>query len=118
MYKSRTQRRSRRRSTSKNISRSRSRSRSKQQNYSNSQLPRCPLVYYCGNSMNLNVNKYDKIGTGYDCFKKGMGVGMNLELNKVKNKLKEKGIELVTKSLPKMKCIDRKGRVKEVNKYK
>jgi hypothetical protein len=68
--------------------------------------------------MNLNINKYDKIGNGYDCFKKGIGVGMNLELKKVKTKLKEKGIELVTKPLPKMECVDNRGRVKEVTKYK
>ncbi len=119
MNRSRQRSISRQRSKSKSRQRSKSRSRTKSNKSINkSYLPMCPLIYYCGNSMKIDTNKYDKIGNGYDCFKKGMGVGMNLELKKVKTKLKEKGIELITKALPKMKCVDSRGRIKEITKYK
>jgi hypothetical protein len=95
---------------SRNSKRSRSKSRSKS-------LPSCRPVVYCGkNSLSLSKNestKYDKVGKRDECFKKGIGIGMMIEMEKIKKKLLSKGIVLV---LPKNKmetCIDKNGNIKE-----
>ena len=97
--------------------RSRSRSKSKTRSSLRSRLPSCRPVVYCGkNSKTLpsgESTKYDKVGKRDECFKKGIGVGMMLEMEKTKKKLLSKGIVLV---LPKKKsemCMDKNGNIKE-----
>ena len=41
-----------------------------------------------------------------------MGVGMMIELQKIKTKLATKGIILVTKQRQKSKCIDKSGNIR------
>lgn len=109
-------------SSSLNKKRSKTRSRVKSRNSKRSRsksksLPSCRPVVYCGkNSLSLSKNettKYDKVGKRNECFKKGMGIGMMIEMEKIKKKLFSKGIVLV---LPKNKmetCIDKNGNIKE-----
>jgi hypothetical protein len=101
----------------KSKSRNRSKKRSRSRTKSKTNLPSCPPVYYCGESMNMNKDKYTNVGNGYQCFKKGMGVGRNLELEQLKKRLKEKGIIVVTKKVEKVDCIDKNGKIKKMNLY-
>ena len=76
-------------------------------------LPLCKPTFYCGAYKELpKFSDYDKMGSKEECFKKGIGVGMMIELNKVKNKLAKKGIILVTKPFEKSKCMDKNGNIK------
>ncbi len=78
-----------------------------------SSLPLCKPIFYCGAYKELpKFSDYDKMGSKEECFKKGIGVGMMIELNKVKNKLAKKGIILVTKPFEKSKCMDKNGNIK------
>ena len=76
-------------------------------------LPMCKPKLYCGGKPKApSLEGYDGLGSKDECFKKGMGVGMMIELQKIKTKLATKGIILVTKQRQKSKCIDKSGNIK------
>ncbi len=84
---------------------------------SKKEIPNCRPVVYCGkNALTKDVTsttKYDKIGKREECFKKGIGIGMMIEMEKIKKKLASKGIVLV---LPKKKmetCMGKDGNTRE-----
>lgn len=95
--------------------RSKSRSKkSKSRSKTRTNLPMCPSQLYCGKYDKLPNSNYDRNGSRDECLKKGMGVGMLIQFNKIKNRLQDKGIILVTKSRPKEKCIDKFGNIKTI----
>ena len=95
-----------------NRSKSKSRSRSRTKTKKNS-LPVCKPKLYCGKKLKKpSLEGYDRNGTKDECFKKGMGVGIQIELNKIKEKLLSKGIVLVTGTRKKEKCIDKNGNIR------
>ena len=76
-------------------------------------LPICKPKLYCGGKPKApSLEGYDGLGSKDECFKKGIGVGMMIELQKIKTKLATKGIILVTKQRQKTKCIDKQGNIK------
>ena len=77
-------------------------------------LPRCPEKIYCGKYEKISMVEYDRKGLKEECFRKGMGVGMMIEFKKIKNKLEENGIILVPKQKKKVKCVDKRGKVKSM----
>ncbi len=101
---------------SKNRSKTKSRSRSRSKSVKNKdkdKLPMCKPKLYCGGKPKApSLEGYDGLGSKDECFKKGMGVGMMIELQKIKTKLATKGIILVTKQRQKTKCIDKQGNIK------
>lgn len=103
--------RSKNRSKTKSKSKSRSGNRKiKKEQHS---LPMCKPKLYCGGKPKApSLEGYDKLGSKDECFRKGMGVGMMIELQKIKTKLASKGIILVTKQRQKTKCIDKNGNIK------
>ena len=108
LVRSKTRSRAKSRNSKRSITKSRSKSKS---------LPSCRPVVYCGkNSLSLSKNestKYDKVGKRDECFKKGIGIGMMIEMEKIKKKLASKGIVLV---LPKKKmetCMGKDGNTRE-----
>ena len=110
--------RSKNRSKSKNRSRSRTKTKSRSRNIKikkedSRELPMCKPKLYCGGKPKApSLEGYDGSGSKDECFKKGMGVGMMIELQKIKTKLATKGIILVTKQRQKSKCIDKNGNIK------
>jgi hypothetical protein len=77
------------------------------------EIPMCKPKLYCGGKPKApSFENYDGLGSKDECFKKGMGVGMMIELQKIKTKLATKGIILVTKKRQKSKCIDKSGNIK------
>jgi hypothetical protein len=104
--------RSRSRSKSRSNRKARSRNK-KERSRSKKELPICKPKVYCGGYSEMpKLNDYDKMGSKEECFKKGMGVGMMIELKKIKNKLATKGIILVTKEYEKVKCMDKNGNIR------
>jgi hypothetical protein len=95
------------------IQKSKNKSKTRSETSKDSSLPVCKPTFYCGSYKELpKFSDYDKMGSKEECFKKGIGVGMMIELNKVKNKLAKKGIILVTKPFEKSKCVDKYGNIK------
>jgi len=93
--------------------RSRTKVKRKEGSRERSSLPKCRPVLYCGNNNKAPSKKgYDRVGKKEECFKKGFGVGMMIEMNKIKSKLASKGIILVTQDKQKEECMDKRGRIK------
>jgi hypothetical protein len=81
--------------------------------FNSKDIPLCKPKLYCGGKPKApSFENYDGVGNKDECFKKGMGVGMMIELKKIKTKLATKGIILVTKQKQKSKCIDKQGNIK------
>ena len=108
-YKSR--RKSRRKSRQKSRTKSRPKSRPKSRQKSRQDYPLCPDAIYCGGKDGIPTVEYDRAGRKEECFKKGMGVGMNVQLQIVKSKLAEKGITLVTRKIQRSPCRRRDGTI-------
>lgn len=101
------------RSRTRSVSKKEGRTKQSLEKSERSSLPACKPTFYCGSYKELpKFSDYDKMGSKEECFKKGIGVGMMIELNKVKNKLAKKGIILVTKPFEKSKCVDKYGNIK------
>ena len=73
-------------------------------------LPKCPSKLYCGKQDKKPDSTYERVGNKDECFKRGMGVGMGIELENIKKKLEKKGIIMVTKK--KKRCIERNGKIR------
>ncbi len=108
-YKSR--RKSRQKSRTKSRQKRRTKSRQKSRPKSIQDYPLCPDTIYCGGKAGIPTVEYDRAGRKEECFKKGMGVGMNVQLQIVKSKLSEKGITLVTRKIQRSPCRRRDGTI-------
>lgn len=96
---------SRGRSRSKRSNRGRSRSKSRE-------IPMCPDMIYCGGKSSPTSGEYDRLGRKEECFKKGMGIGMMIQLQQVKSRLATKGITLVTKEIKRKECRRKDGSIR------
>jgi len=74
-------------------------------------LPLCPDVIYCGGKSYPPTNQYDRLGKKEECFKKGLGVGMGIQLQQMKAKLAGKGITLVTRKVERSPCRKKDGTI-------
>ncbi len=112
-YKSRPKSRpiSKQKSRQKRRTKSKQKSRPKSKPKSRQDYPLCPDSIYCGGKDGIPTVDYDRAGRKEECFKKGMGVGMGVQLQIVKSKLAEKGITLVTRKIQRSPCRRRDGTI-------
>ena len=100
-----------RKRASRGKSRGKSRSRSRRLSKSR-EIPMCPDTIYCGGKSSPISGEYDRLGRKEECFKKGMGVGMMIQLQQVKSRLATKGITLVTKEIKRKECRRKDGSIR------
>lgn len=110
--RSRKRSHSRKKSRTHKKSRKRSRTLQKSRTHKRSDLPMCPDSIYCGGKSSPISGEYDRLGNKDECFKKGMGVGMMIQLQQVKSRLASKGIILVTKEIKRKECRRKDGTIR------